>query len=112
MSDRREFSKAVKVAAWKRCKGHCEGCTAPLFRGRFDYHHDKEDTFGGEPTLENCKVLCDNCHLPITRARARVIAKSNRVRNRHIGIKRQRSSFATNKDGPFRKRMDGTVERR
>ncbi len=89
---RQEFTKAVKLAAFKRADGHCEGCTAKLYPGKFDYHHDKEDTFGGEPTLDNCKVLCVACHSKITRTRAKVIAKSNRVRNRHIGI-RKRTGF-------------------
>ena len=30
MSDPRHFSPKVKRAAWKRCKSHCEGCTAPI----------------------------------------------------------------------------------
>ena len=90
---RREFSKAVKLEAWKRCQGHCEKCTARLYPGRFEFHHDKEDTFGGEPTLENCKVLCIGCHDEITGKQVPVIAKSNRVRNKHLGIKPKRQGF-------------------
>lgn len=63
--------------------------------------------------LQNCIVLCRACHSTITRQRAAVIAKSNRVRAKHLGLRRsERPSFATNKDGPFKKRMNGTVERR
>lgn len=91
MSERREFSKAVRLAAFQRCKGHCEECTTKLYSGRFDYDHDKEDTFGGEPTLENCRVLCRACHDKKTRTRAAVIAKSNRIRNRVIGVKKKRT---------------------
>lgn len=111
MNARREFSKAVKLAAFQRCKGYCEGCTARLFTGKFEYDHDKEDTFGGEPALENCKVLCLTCHGNKTGSRAAVIAKSNRVRQKHLGIKRK-SSFATNKNGAWKKKLDGSIERR
>jgi 5-methylcytosine-specific restriction protein A len=90
---RREFTKAIKLAAWKRCGGHCEGCTAKLYPGRIEYHHKTEDTFGGEPTLENCSVLCIACHGAITGERAKVIAKSSRVRAKHLGIKRKRQGF-------------------
>lgn len=93
MSDRREFTKAVKLAAWKRCGGNCEKCTAKLYPGKIEYHHAKEDTFGGEPTLENCAVLCVGCHSAITGERAKVIAKSSRVRAKHLGIKRKRQGF-------------------
>ena|SRR6202035_312995 len=109
---RQEFSKRVKLEAFQRSNGRCEGCTVRLMPGHFDYHHRQEDTFGGEPTLENCQVLCDLCHGKVTKERAPLIAKSNRVRAKHLGIKRKRASFLTNKNGPYRKRMDGTVERR
>lgn len=108
MSTRREFSKAVKLAAYQRSGGHCEICTSKLYPGRFDYHHDKEDTFGGEPTLENCVVACVACHSKITRKRAAVIAKSNRVRNREIGIKKP-STFACARTSKFKKKITGEV---
>ena len=59
---RAEFKSSVKVAAWKRCAGRCEGCTAKLYPGKFDYDHIRADGLGGEPTLENCQVLCSSCH--------------------------------------------------
>ena len=112
MSQRREFSKAVRLARWQQCGGFCEWCDAKLYVGKFEYHHDVEDTFGGKPDFDNCRVLCTACHSRVTRARARVIAKSNRVRAKHLGLKPKRSSFSTNRDSPFKKRMDGTVVRR
>src|SRR4051794_29956722 len=93
MMPRREFPTKVKIQAWERCGGKCEKCTARLLPGRFDYDHDKPDAFDGAPDLENCRVLCDNCHGEKTFKRdIPAIAKSNRVRNRHLGIKK-RSGF-------------------
>jgi len=88
---RAEFSKATKLDAWRISRGHCMKCTAKLFSGNIEYHHDKECTFGGGATLDNCIVLCRTCHSSITKERAAVIAKSNRVRNRHLGIKKPRT---------------------
>ncbi len=104
-----EFSKAVKLAAWQRSGGHCESCTAKLFAGNVEYHHDRECTYDGDATIGNCIVLCRGCHRMHTSERVPIIAKSNRVRNAHLGIKRKRSGFATNRSGRFKKRMDGTV---
>jgi 5-methylcytosine-specific restriction enzyme A len=65
---RKEFGAKVKAAALKRCmdeKGipHCEGCGIELTAGNIAYDHDTPDGLGGEPTLENCKVLCVKiCH--------------------------------------------------
>lgn len=59
---RREFSKTVRLQAANRAKGRCEGCGKKLAVGEFHYDHDTPDGLGGEPTLENCKVLCLTCH--------------------------------------------------
>lgn len=61
---RKEFPVKVKKAAWLRCNGFCEGkdCGAKLQVGKFHYDHDIPDALGGEPTLENCRVLCMGCH--------------------------------------------------
>ncbi len=110
---RREFSKSVKLEAWKRAAGHCERCTAKLFPGHYDYDHDKPDAFKGEPTLENCRVLCSNCHNKKTISEDMpAIVKTNRVRAKHWGIKAQhkRPLPGTRASG-IRKRLNGRVER-
>ena len=59
---RREFSKAVKRDAAARANGKCECCGKRLRFGEYHYDHDLPDFLGGEPTLENCRVLCLDCH--------------------------------------------------
>lgn len=111
---RREFPKSVKLEAWKRAAGHCERCTAKLFPGKYEYDHDKPDAFGGEPTLENCRVLCDNCHPKKTGTEdIPAIAKSSRVRAKHLGIRAgSRRPMAGTRASGLKKKFDGTVERR
>ena len=84
---RREFSTKVKQAAWDRCGGRCEQCTAKLFPGKFAYDHILPDGLGGEPTLANCQVLCDACHGGKTHGADRPrMAKADRSRKRFLGI--------------------------
>jgi 5-methylcytosine-specific restriction protein A len=64
---RREFSKTVKRDAAARCGGKCEACGKRLRFGDYHYDHDLPDFLGGEPTLENCRVLCIVCHKAKTR---------------------------------------------
>jgi len=91
---RRDFAARVKVAAFERAKGHCEGCGAHLTVGKFHYDHDLADGLGGEPTLENCRVLCQPCHGTKTRTGdVPAIAKLKRVRAAHLGAKRSKSPF-------------------
>lgn len=88
---RREFSARTKQEAFERSKGLCERCTTKLFTGKFRYNHRIPDGIGGEPTLQNCEVLCLNCDGPQTYTiDLPRIAKAKRIRKKHIGIKKPR----------------------
>lgn len=91
---RREFSKSVKRDAFLRANGYCEGegCGARLTVGKFAYDHRIPDGLGGEPTLENCQVLCAACHKEKTGKRdVSTIAKAKRIKDREIGIRKPRT---------------------
>ncbi len=90
---RREFPAKVKLAAWERCKRdgkpHCELCGL-LIVGRPDYDHRVPDGLGGEPTLENCQVICWPCHRHKTHAEDRpIMAKADRQKKSAAGIKKK-----------------------
>ncbi|MBN9434015.1 MAG: HNH endonuclease [Bosea sp.] len=111
---RREFPSKVRTQAFQRAAGFCEQCGSKLFPGKFAYDHVLPDALGGEPVLENCEVLCDGCHGAKT-AHGDVprIAKANRQRAAHIGARTKTSRpLPGSKASGWRKRMDGTVERR
>ena len=85
---RDEFDRATKEAALARANGKCEYCHLP-FRGRPEYHHILECTFGGKNTLANCLVVCRApCHKELTARGKRLIAKADRARRAANGIKR------------------------
>ena len=110
---RAEFTAKTKRYALNRCAGKCQSCGVPLTPATgVEFHHDLECTYGGNNDISNCVVLCGNCHSNITIARVSVIAKSNRVRAKHLGLRNRRSSFATNKDGQYKRTFySGTVRR-
>jgi len=88
---RREFPAKVTDAAYVRCGGHCESCSAPLRPGKIEYDHILSDGLGGLPTLDNCQVLCTACHSLKTHHSDRPkMAKADRSRKKHFG-KRQSS---------------------
>lgn len=111
---RQEFSQGTKVAAFKRANGRCEGevngerCGAFLTPGKYHYDHDNPDGLTGEPTLENCKVLCLGCHrkktseIDIPR-----IAKAKRREAKHIGAKAPSRRPLT--DPRWKKKVSGEV---
>lgn len=101
---RREFSKAVKRAAFERASGHCEGLLpnglrcGNAIRGVVEYDHDKPDYMGGEPVLENCVALCQTCHRQKTGKERKVIDKTRRIVDRNkYGIKKKRTIRAWRK---------------
>lgn len=113
--NRREFSRKVRVAAFERAQGRCERCTAKLAPGNIEYDHRLADWLGGEPTLENCAVLCRACHRGVggkTASDAATIAKAKRVASKHSGAYRPRSTFATARSGGWRKPIHGNAVRR
>jgi 5-methylcytosine-specific restriction endonuclease McrA len=94
---RREFSKQVKREALKRAAQQCEQCGA-VFGVKFHFDHIIADGLGGEPTLDNCAVLCHVCHGEKTRTHdVPRIAKMKRIRDRNDGIKKPRTIRAWRK---------------
>lgn len=88
---RAEFSKATKLAAYRRAMGRCERCSGLLTPGKFHYDHRNPAAFAGSDGLENCQVLCVSCHASKTYRRdIPDVAKSNRIALRHANIRKDR----------------------
>ena len=105
---RREFNAKVKSQAAIRANGYCEGCGRKLLAGDWHYDHEIPDGLTGEPTVENCKVLCKSCHAIKTKTDVKRIAKAKRNYRKSRGI-RKPSRFACAKTGRWKKKLDGTV---
>lgn len=82
---RRDFSRKVRAAVFLRANGCCEGCGARLKTGEGEVDHILPDALGGEPTIENAKLLCRVCHAPKTADDIRRIRKADRMRDKHTG---------------------------
>jgi 5-methylcytosine-specific restriction protein A len=110
---RREFSRRIKLKAWDRCGGKCESCKVKLVVGKYAYDHVLPDALQGEPTLENCEVICTVCHGAKTPDDVRRIRKADRQRAGHVGAKRPpKGVIPGSKASGWKKKMDGTVVRR
>lgn len=90
---RKEFPKPVKREALRRAAGKCEGENCGVLYGvKFHFDHVIADGLGGEPTLENCAVLCHQCHNEKTRKHdVPLIAKVKRISDKHNGIRKPRT---------------------
>jgi hypothetical protein len=93
---RKEFSRAVKVARLRHATGadkivRCEGCGVMMKPGQFAFDHDDPDGLMGEPTFDNCRVLCvsgeDSCHGRKTKLDQADIARAKRREAAALGAK-------------------------
>jgi hypothetical protein len=60
---RAEFSLSIRKKVIRRSRNRCERCFVDFdddFKGQF--HHIIPIVFGGDNSLENCSLLCKNCH--------------------------------------------------
>jgi 5-methylcytosine-specific restriction protein A len=87
---RKEFPKAVKVAAIKRATRdgviYCEECGGQAKAPEID--HVNADALTGQPTLENARVLCRACHKLKTADDVAKISKAKRREAAHLGVKK------------------------
>jgi hypothetical protein len=90
--ERQEFTRKTKGQALKRAthngQPYCECCGMALNprTGTF-YDHIQPDGLGGEPTLENCQVLCRTCHeLKTSTEDVPVMAKADRSFRKQFGL--------------------------
>ena len=120
----RTFSKEVKRAALERSGKRCEAvgplyglpegvrCNADLGYG-VEFDHLILWANSRDSGLENCVCSCPRCHRfktsthDIPRA-----AKTVRQRDKHSGVVSARSPLPGSRKSKWKRKMDGSVERR
>lgn len=107
-----EFAPKTKAARFLRSGGRCETCGVKLRPGNIEYDHCIPVALGGNNGFENCRCLCRNCHGAKTAGHdVPAIAKAKRRAAIHIGAV-ERAGFPTNRSGPLKRRLDGTIVNR
>lgn len=93
-TDRLEFSKSVKEAAWSRANGNCEYCHQPFNGRRPEYQHHLPAALGGGNSLENCRCICTPCHRLVTRTEDLPrIVKAKAVEEKRAGLRRSKQKI-------------------
>lgn len=103
----------VRERVFRRQQGICPYCNIPMWPGAiFQADHRIALINGGQNRENNLVVVHTNCHRLKTDRDVAEKAKVARVRQKHLGIKRNSKPMPGSKRSGWRKRMDGTVERR
>jgi hypothetical protein len=123
VTDRKEIPKSVKIVVFLRAGGNtpnlcCEGCGLRLGGKSFHYDHQIAECFQTLPKHERPPITADDvkllgyecCHKEKSASEhkanchgKRIVAKAARAETK------KRSSFRTNRDSPYKVKMDGTV---
>lgn len=103
----------VRIRTFIKVGGYCQcGCGQQIRVGdKWDCDHIVALINGGEHRESNLQLMLSEHHKGKTKDDVAVKAKSNRVRARHLGV-RKRSTLPGGRDSPWRKKIDGTVVRR
>ena len=113
MTKRKALSRLARVRIFDRNSGICYLCWLKIdpTKGRWICEHVKPLWLGGADDESNIFPVHQKCAIEKTISEAPIKAKTDRIRAKHLGIKK-RSAFACSRDGAFKKKMDGTVVRR
>ena len=92
---RKNFKASVIVARFKHCKGCCETCGIVLKPGAYHADHNNPDGLTGEPTFDNCRILCRPCHAEKTKTDVGHIAKAKRREIKDIGAQSPKAKITS-----------------
>lgn len=103
----------VRARVFERFGGICQECKRKI--GAADTwicDHAVAIINSGENREQNLRPICSWCDRNVkTPADVAIKAKSARIRERHLGIKRK-SSFSCARSSPWKKKLNGEVVRR
>ncbi|MCL1814514.1 MAG: DUF262 domain-containing protein [Treponema sp.] len=71
----RVFSEKQQNQVYKKQNKKCGRCGKVFDIKQMEAHHRKAYNDGGETTIENCQLLCDDCHINITAKQNQKMAK-------------------------------------
>lgn len=113
-SRRKSLTKNQRAELFLEHKGICHLCGIAINAGRgeaWEVEHVEAREISGRDDWANLRPAHIKCHKVKTAADKKVIAKVNRVRNKHLGI-RKPSRFPGARTSPWKMKIGGGVERR
>ena len=103
----------VFVRCFERYGGKCGACGRKVGAGlAWQLDHIIALANGGQNQEGNLQPLCVECHRQKTNTDVATKSKIARVRAKHVGVKKRGRPIPGSKASGWRRRFDGTVERR
>jgi 5-methylcytosine-specific restriction enzyme A len=112
---RRSFSKKERVTIFEAAQGCCHICGGKIGANEaWEIEHVRPLSMGGANDPDNLAPAHVKCHAGKTAAEAGPRARADRLRDKRMGFKPKPSSrpLAGTIASGFKRRFDGTVEKR
>lgn len=111
---RRHIPTRERTSLFLAAGGKCAHCQTKIQPGqRWDLDHARPLELMGADEPSNWQVLCAPCHRTKTADDVSRIRKAQRSQARHLGSKApSRNPLPGSKASGWRRRMNGTIERR
>ena len=110
MTKRKKLSRVARTRIFNSNSGICYLCWLKIdpVKSRWICEHAKPLWLGGADDESNIFPVHERCAIEKTVSEAPIKAKSDRIRAKHIGI-RKRSAFACSRDSAWKRKIDGSV---
>jgi len=108
---RKRYTQVAITKWFLKHGGRCYLCGCKINGKEWDREHVIPLGAGGSDDLENQRPAHRSCHAGKTKKDRPVIAKTNRMRAKNIGIKKK-ATMPGSKGSKWKRKMDGTVVRR
>ena len=112
---RGSMSETRRLRIWEAHRGMCCLCGEKIdgVREKWTIEHLRALGLGGEDVDSNCRPAHEDCRRIKDKDDVSRISKAKRQKANHIGIKKPKGRpMPGSKASGFKKRLDGTVERR
>lgn len=108
---RKSWTPARRLRLFEAHEGICHICHEKIdgTREAWDVEHIIPIAMGGEDDESNAAPAHVRCHTGKTSKDRKQIAKANRVRAKHQGAYRSRSTIPGSKSSKFKRKIDGSV---
>jgi 5-methylcytosine-specific restriction endonuclease McrA len=111
---RKSLTRNQRAELFLEHRGICHLCGTRIQAERgeaWEVEHVDAREISGRDDASNLRPAHIKCHKVKTAQDKAIIAKCNRIRNRHLGIKKP-SRFPGARNSPFKMKIGGGVERR
>lgn len=103
----------VKIRLFQATGGRCAICTRLIYIGMsWVCDHMLALANGGRHAEDNLQVLCEECHKTKTRSDVAMKALANRIKTKHLGLKRSRNPMPGSRASGWKRKMSGEWVRR